>query len=69
MRHEHLRAEDILWMEGEGHRLDHMDFRADAGEAVGLIGLTGAGKTALAEVLCGEKTPASGQIWLDTKHG
>ena len=68
MRHEHLRGEDILWTEGEGHRLDHMDFWADSGEAVGLIGLTGAGKTAMAEVLCGEKAPASGQIWLDTKR-
>ena len=45
-----------------------MDFLADAGEAVGLIGLTGAGKTAIAEVLCGEKAAASGQIWLNTER-
>jgi len=68
MRHEHLRAEDIIWTGEEGKRLNHMDFLADAGEAVGLIGLTGAGKTAIAEVLCGEKAAASGQIWLNTER-
>ena len=62
---EHLRAEDLV-LEAEGASpLRHMDFYAAAGEAVGLVGLSGAGKSLLAEVLCGEALPRQGTVRLD----
>lgn len=64
MARELLRAEDLqLEREGVG-RLDHMDFAVAAGEAAGVVGLSGGGKTALAEVLCGEREADRGRVRL-----
>jgi ATP-binding cassette subfamily F protein 3 len=41
---------------------EHLDFRIDAGERVGLIGANGAGKTTLFKILTGEITPDSGSV-------
>lgn len=63
MMRELLRAEDLqLEREGAG-RLNHMDLSITAGSSMGIIGLSGGGKTALAEVLCGERTPDRGTVW------
>lgn len=63
MMRELLRAEDLqLEREGAG-RLNHMDLSVTAGSSMGIIGLSGGGKTALAEVLCGERAPDRGAVW------
>lgn len=62
MIHELLRAEDLLLDCGGSNRIHHMDFSVAAGESVGLIGLSGGGKTTLAKILCGEVEPDSGRI-------
>ncbi len=65
MTAELLRAEDLrLEREGVG-RLDHMDFTVTAGDSIGVVGLSGGGKTALAEVLCGEREPDQGRVWYE----
>ncbi len=57
-----LWAEDLL-LEQEGvGRLHHMDLSIREGEALGVIGLSGSGKSALAEILCGERSPDSGTL-------
>lgn len=57
-----LRAEDLqLDQEGAG-RLHHMDLTVTAGASMGIVGLSGGGKTALAEILCGERTPQGGRV-------
>ncbi len=62
MIHELLRAEDLLLDRGGASRIHHMDFSVAAGESVGLIGLSGGGKTSLAQILCGELEADSGRI-------
>jgi ATP-binding cassette, subfamily C, bacterial len=42
-----------------------LSFRLDPGQALGVIGPSGAGKTTLARALCGVWRPAGGQIRLD----
>ena len=57
-----LRAEGLLLdQEGVG-RLNHMDLTVTAGASMGLVGLSGGGKTALAEILCGERAPEGGRV-------
>ncbi len=45
--------------------LDRCFFKAEPGETVGIIGRTGAGKTTLAGIICGDITPDSGQVRID----
>ena len=45
--------------------LDRVTFRIAPGESVGIVGLTGAGKTTLTYLLCRFADPASGRILLD----
>lgn len=57
-----LRAEDLqLDQEGAGG-LHHMDLTVTAGASMGIVGLSGGGKTALAEILCGERPPQGGRV-------
>ena len=42
-----------------------VDFKLEAGEALGVIGPSAAGKTSLARALLGLWQPARGAIWLD----
>ncbi|MGK0358603.1 MAG: ABC-type multidrug transport system ATPase subunit [Bradymonadia bacterium] len=52
-------------LEGEGlGRLDRCSFEARAGEVLGLIGRTGAGKTAALAIAAGALTPGRGRIQL-----
>ena len=63
MARELLRVEDLqLEREGTG-RLSHMDLSITSGASMGIVGLSGGGKTALAEILCGEETPDQGTVW------
>ena len=62
MIHELLRAEDLMFDRSGASRVHHMDFSVAAGESVGIIGLSGGGKTILARILCGELEPDSGRI-------
>src|SRR3954454_23274080 len=41
--------------------MEHVDFRAAAGDKIGLVGRNGAGKTTLTKTLEGETTPTAGK--------
>ena len=57
-----LRAEDLqLDQEGAGG-LHHMDLTVTAGASMGIVGLSGGGKTAFEEILCGERSPQGGRV-------
>ncbi|MGE5156202.1 MAG: ABC transporter ATP-binding protein [Betaproteobacteria bacterium] len=45
--------------------LNDVDFRADRGEAVGIVGPNGAGKSTLLSVLAGSVAPNTGRVHLD----
>lgn len=47
---------------GDLHAVDHVDFRVEAGEMLGLIGSNGAGKTTLVNVVSGLLRPDGGTI-------
>lgn len=47
--------------------LDHVSFKVEEGERVGLRGKSGIGKTTLCRLLAGYEKPASGEILLDGK--
>lgn len=55
-----LRVQDL----SEGHELKNASFTLHGGEILGIAGLIGAGRTALAETLFGIRRPTRGQIWL-----
>lgn len=62
MIYELLRAEDLVLNKEGTARINHMGFSAMVGESVGVIGLSGGGKTSLGKILCGEISPDGGQI-------
>ncbi len=43
---------------------DDISFTAHQGEIVGLAGLVGAGRTEVAQAICGVKRPTSGEVWI-----
>ncbi len=45
--------------------LEHISFRAEPGQTVGIIGGTGSGKTTLVELIPGFYPPAAGQVRID----
>ena len=45
--------------------VENISFSIKAGERVGIIGQTGAGKSTIQKLLCGIQTPQSGKIFLD----
>jgi simple sugar transport system ATP-binding protein len=55
------------WYSGV-HALKNVDFRAEKGEVVGLVGDNGAGKTTLIKVLSGIHRPDSGEIRIEGKR-
>ena len=62
MIYELLRAEDLVLNQEGTARINHMGFSAMVGESVGVVGLSGGGKTSLGKILCGEIMPNSGRI-------
>lgn len=62
-----IRAENLCFTEDGVSKLHYMDFSALYGQSIGVIGLSGAGKSSLAEILSGEKTCEQGEIWLDER--
>ena len=60
-----LEAREIAVVIGSTQVLRGVDLRVDAGEIVGVLGPTGAGKTTLFRALVGEIRPARGAVLLD----
>ena len=53
---------------GRVDTLSHIDFKADAGQVVAIVGPTGAGKTTLVSLIPRFYAPSSGQILIDGKE-
>ncbi len=60
-----IAARGIVVQRGARRLLDRVDFAADAGELVGIVGANGAGKSTLVRVLAGELAPDSGSVTFD----
>ncbi|WP_186781632.1 MULTISPECIES: ABC transporter ATP-binding protein [unclassified Streptomyces] len=60
-----MRAEGVRGGPGGGHVLRDVDLSLAAGEAVAVMGPSGAGKTTLARMLAGTLEPAEGRLWLN----
>ncbi len=56
---------DVEFRYGSEPVLDHLSLRVNAGEIVGIVGRTGAGKTTLADLLLRLHEPTSGSITVD----
>lgn len=64
---EKIEIKKITWKYNDGlpNILDNLDMEICAGEAVGLIGESGAGKTTLADIILGLFQPQNGNITVD----
>ncbi len=61
-----VRFEDVTFSYEKGHPVLHgVDFRAEAGETVAIVGPTGAGKTTIVNLLSKFYLPDSGRILVD----
>ena len=60
-----LSCDNISLILGGRDILKNVSFKAENAEVLGLVGPTGAGKTSLFEVLCGNYPPHSGSVVLD----
>lgn len=58
-----IRLQNITWKAAD-FVLNDVSFEVPASEYAVLMGKTGSGKTTLLEILCGLRTPTSGQVWL-----
>lgn len=67
---DHLRIEDVSFIYDEASRagVSGLTLRIAAGEKIGIIGSTGAGKTTLADLTLGLLRPSSGHIIVDDTH-
>jgi ATP-binding cassette subfamily B protein/ATP-binding cassette subfamily C protein LapB len=55
----------FVYPQSGGTTLEDISFEIKAGERVGIIGQTGAGKSTIQKLLCGLLTPTKGKIFLD----
>ncbi|MEO1677227.1 MAG: ABC transporter ATP-binding protein [Pseudomonadota bacterium] len=64
---QNLALEEVSYVYPNADRagLDHVSLTVAAGERIGIIGTTGAGKTTLADVLLGLLVPRSGRVVVD----
>ena len=63
VRSEHLRIEGLCAENDRGHRaVDAVSFKVQAGEIVGIAGVSGNGQRELVEVLAGQREPTAGSI-------
>lgn len=62
-----LVLKDIVWRYPEGERnvLEGLNIRIEKGKSVGLIGISGAGKTTVADIVLGLFYPQKGEILID----
>ena len=60
-----LRAEQLTVQRGTCRVLEGIDLELRPGELLGVLGPNGAGKSSLLGALCGELSPAAGQVLLD----
>ncbi len=61
-----IRLQNISWKAG-AFALDNVSFNVPAATYAVLMGRTGTGKTSLVEIICGLRTPQSGQVWLNDR--
>jgi ATP-binding cassette subfamily F protein uup len=57
-----LDVEDVTLVRGEKVLLDHATWRLGPGDRVGLVGVNGAGKTSVLNLLSGDLAPAAGRV-------
>ena len=62
-----LRTENLQIRRGQKAVLSAVTLEVRPGEVLGVLGPNGAGKSTLLAALCGELTPAEGEVWLDQR--
>ncbi len=62
---ESIRFEAVRFSYGKQEIISHLSFEIAKGEVVALVGPSGAGKTTIADLLCGFYQPAAGNIRID----
>jgi len=60
-----LSVEGVMLVRGNRHLLQQINFMVEPGEALGIIGPTGAGKTLLLKLILGIWAPSAGKVRLD----
>ena len=63
-----VRCEQLEKWYGGVHALSAVDFHAEPGEIVGLVGDNGAGKSTLIKVLSGAHPPDGGRIFIEGRE-
>src|SRR6056297_611857 len=64
-----LHVEDLtLPSVGGGYSVNHVSFKLNEGEILGIYGLKGAGRSELLECLIGSNIPSTGKIWLEGRE-
>lgn len=64
-----IKVSQVIWRYEEGlpNVLQNLDMEIKSGEAIGLMGESGAGKTTLADIILGLFTPQEGAVTVDDK--
>lgn len=62
-----LQIQEVSYGFADRTVLDSVNFKADAGEFIALMGANGAGKSTLLDLIAGLRNPAHGNIFLDGK--
>jgi len=62
-----IEARGLVRRYGDFTAVDHVDFKIEPGEVVGLLGHNGAGKTTIMKMLTGFIEPSAGQVLVDDR--